>query len=233
MFNFSRPASLIMLLLCAAVLTVAQQPAGSQGQQATQPQLQVDQWGDNFDGQSLDQSRWEPFTFEGAGGGKTEVKNGQLRQRGMGGSRFGVRSKPSFNSDRFIVEATLAKVGAAMPEPNSSAPAVGNAIICILFDSTGRNRIEWILTSEGRFEAWSVVDGRGERLDDHKLGTKIANPTLGIVRRGDEFFFMLNGQPGLQKSIKNLPRSFHVMLYGFGSSENNWDSIRVVTPKQS
>jgi hypothetical protein len=36
----------------------------------------------------------------------------------------------------------------------------------------------------------------------------------------------------LRKTIKNLPRSFHVFLYGFGSSENNWDSARVVTVKQ-
>jgi hypothetical protein len=151
----------------------------------------------------------------------------------MGGSRFGVRTKPGFTSDRFIVEATVAKVGAALPEEGQKSLPLGFATICIMFDSTGRNRIEWILTSEGTFEAWSVIDGTGERLDDRKLGTKIEHPTLGIVRRGDEFFFMLNGQPGLQKTIKNLPRSFHVMLYGFGSSENNWDSVRIVTPKQS
>jgi hypothetical protein len=77
-----------------------------------------------------------------------------------------------------------------------------------------------------------VIDGKGERLDNKKLGTKVKNPTLGIVRKGDEFFFMLNGQEGLKKTIKNLPRSFHLMLYGFGSSENDWDSVRVVTAKQ-
>ena len=33
------------------------------------------------------------------------------------------------------------------------------------------------------------------------------------------------------ETIKNLPRSFTVMLYGYGSSENDWDSVRVVTPK--
>jgi hypothetical protein len=44
---------------------------------------------------------------------------------------------------------------------------------------------------------------------------------------------MLNGEAGLRKTIKNLPRAFHVMLYGFSSSENNWDSVRVVTVKQS
>jgi hypothetical protein len=223
-----------MILCCAAMAASAQQPSASQGQTAqAQGAPAFDEWADDFEGKALDQSRWERFTFEGASGGKIEVKEGQLRQRGMGGSRFGVRSKQSFTGDRFIAEATVAKVGAALPEEGQKTLPLGFATICIMFDSTGRNRIEWILTSEGTFEAWSVIDGRSERLDDRKLGTKIEHPTLGIVRRGDEFFFMLNGQPGLQKSIKNLPRSFHVMLYGFGSSENNWDSVRVVTPKQS
>jgi hypothetical protein len=235
MLIFSRLVSCCMILSCAAMMASAQQqPSGSQGP-ATQAlgAPAFEEWGDDFEGKALDQSKWERFTFEGASGGKIEVKEGQLRQRGMGGSRFGVRSKPDFTGDRFIVEAVVAKVGAALPEEGQKSLPLGFATISIMFDSTGRNRIEWILTSEGTFEAWSVIDGRGERLDNRKLGTKIEHPTLGIVRRGDEFFFMLNGQPGLQKSIKNLPRSFHVMLYGFGSSENNWDSVRVVTPKQS
>jgi hypothetical protein len=42
---------------------------------------------------------------------------------------------------------------------------------------------------------------------------------------------MLNGQEELRKNLKSMPRSFRVMLYGFGSSENNWDSVRVVTVK--
>jgi hypothetical protein len=198
--------------------------------QGEQKALPVQEWGDNFDGASLDTTKWEVFNFEG-GAGKVEVKDGQLQMRGHAGSRAGVRSKPAFTADRFIVEATIARVGSAMPEPNSGALPIGNAILTILFDASGRNRIEWLLTSEGTFEAWSVVDGRGERLDNRKLGTKAKNPTIGIVRRGDEFLFMLNGEPGLQKSIKNLPRAFHVMLYGYSSSENNWDSVRVVTPK--
>jgi hypothetical protein len=86
-------------------------------------------------------------------------------------------------------------------------------------------------TSEKTLEAWAVVDGAGERLDDRQLGTKVKNPTLGIVRRGDEFLFMLNGQQGLSKTIKNMPRSFRVMLYGWSSAENHWDSVRVVTVK--
>ena len=182
------------------------------------------------DGTSLDTTKWEVFNFEG-GAGKVEVRDGQLQMRGHSGSRAGVRSKPTFTGERFIVEATIAKVGTAMPEPNSSALPIGNAILTILFDGSGRNRIEWILTSEGTFEAWSIVDSRGERLDSHNLATKEKKPTLAIVRRGDEFLFVLNGQVGLTKTIKNLPRAFTVMLYGYGSSENDWDSVRVVTPK--
>lgn len=237
-----RSVSLVStLLLCAALLlsgqhgpiALGQQGSSAQGQATPAAQAAFEEWGDNFDGGELDLSRWERFTFEGPSGGKVEVKDGELRLRGMGGSRFGVRSKPSFTADRFIVEATVAKVNAGLPEQGQKTLPLGFATVCLLFDSSGRNRIEWILTSEGQFEAWSIVDGRGERLDNRKLGTKIERPTLGIVRRGDEFFFMLNGQAGLQKTLKNIPRSFHVMLYGFGTSEDSWDSVRVVTPKQS
>jgi hypothetical protein len=96
-----------------------------------------------------------------------------------------------------------------------------------------------MLTSEGTFEAWVVRDGRGERLDNRNLGTKMKNPVLSVVRRGDEFLFVLNspeGKPedaqiGLKTTVKNMPKSFRLMLYGFGSSENNWDNVRVVTAK--
>ncbi|HEY0004511.1 MAG TPA: hypothetical protein VGB17_06840 [Pyrinomonadaceae bacterium] len=220
-------------LLVMTVFLVALQASAQQQQPATQTaQPAFNEWTDDFNGKELDQSKWEKFTFEGAGGGKIEVKDGQLRQRAMNKSRNGVRSKPSFSGDRFIVEGTVTKVGPGLPEPDSTAMPIGFAALTILFDSSGRNRIEWILTSEGTFEAWAIVDGRGERLDGRDLGTKIANPTIGIVRRGDEFLFMLNGQEGMRRVIKNMPRTFRLMLYGFGSSENNWDNIRVVTPKQ-
>ena len=109
----------------------------------------------------------------------------------------------------------------------------------ILFDGSGRNRVEWILTSDGTFEAWAVTDGRAERLDNRNLGTKMKNPFLSIVRRGDEFLFVINSpdgkaedaQIGLTKTIKNMPKSFHLMLYGYGSSENNWSAARVVVAK--
>ncbi|HEY0547358.1 MAG TPA: hypothetical protein VGC91_18405 [Pyrinomonadaceae bacterium] len=217
-------------LILAASSVAAQQPAASPAEpQPKAPALE--EWRDDFDGASLDQARWERFTFEGGSGGKLEVKEGQLQMRGMSGSRAGVRSKQQFTGDRFIVEGTIAKVGQALPEPNSNGLPIGNAILTVMFDGSGRNRIEWLLTSEGTFEAWSVVNGKGERLDDHKLGTKVTAPTISIARKGDDFYFVLNGEIGLQKTIKNMPRTFHVMLYGYGSSENNWDSVRVVTPK--
>ena len=239
--NLSRPFFTLLIICMAASAAFAQQTAPSPvpsptpaGSQPAQPAaMAVEEWGDDFNGKELDQTKWERFTFEGGGGGKFELKDGQLRMRSMSGSRAGVRSKPTFTGDRFIVEATVAHVGSALPEPGSSGVPLGNAIVTILFDGSGRNRIEWLWTSEGTFEAWSMVDGRGERLDNRKLATKIKNPTLSIARKGDDFFFALNGQVGLQSTIKNVPHAFHVMLYGFGSSENDWDSVHVVTPKQA
>jgi hypothetical protein len=224
-------ATLAICFSAPPVITAQQATSSSAREVKPQSVPAVDEWSDAFEGKSLDTEKWERFTFEGGGGGKVEVVDGQLRMRGMNRSRAGLRSRRSFNSDRFIFEATLVKVGAPLPLPNERITPPGNAILALMFDGSGRNRIEWLLTSEGVFEAWAVIDGRGERLDNRSLGTKARNPTLAIVRRGDEFLFMLNGQAGLQKTMKNMPRAFHVMLYGFGSSENNWDSVRVVTAK--
>jgi hypothetical protein len=234
-------------ILIAFSLALLQAPAAQSSQPTRsapptppqQSQPAFDDWGDDFGGASLDESKWERFTFEGGSGGKLELKEGQLRLRSANRTRAGVRSKQAFSADRFSVEAQVAKVGPQLPDAGDRAGDLGFASLTILFDSSGRNRIEWILTSAGTFEAWAVVDGRSERLDNRKLGTKLKNPVLGLVRRGDEFLFILNGpdsppqeaQVGLTKTIRNLPRSFRVMLYGFGSSENNWDSVRVVTQK--
>lgn len=196
-----------------------------------QQQPQPEEWADNFDGAALDEGNWERFSFEGAGGGKLEVKGGRLLMRGPAGSRAGVRSRKEFAGDRFIFEATLTKVTRQVIEPGKKDSDLGFGILCVLFDGSGRNRIEWLLTSENTFEAWAVVDGRGERLDNRKLGTKDKRPTLGIVRRGDEFLFMLNGEAGLTRTIKNMPQKFHAMIYGFGTTETEWDSARVVTVK--
>jgi len=226
---------LLLSLLFPAAVCRAQQSSPAPAQKAAA----FDEWGDTFDGGGLDETKWERFTFEGGGGGKLEVRDGQLRLRSANQTRAGVRSRNPFAGDRFSVEADLAKVGPQMPQPGERAAPLGFAALTVLFDSSGRNRVEWILTSEGTFEAWKVVDGRAERLDNRKLGTKLKNPVLGIVRRGEEFLFVLNGrdsppeqaQVGLRATIKNLPTTFHVMLYGFGSSENNWDAVRVVTLK--
>lgn len=228
-----RLSSFVSIICVTAMCALAQQPATTP---TTPP---VDEWIDNFDGKQLDADKWEQFSFEGTSGGKLKVEAGELRMRGIGKSRSGVRTKKSFTSDRYIVEGTIAKVDMALPAPDQTGPALGNAVLTLMFDGSGRNRIEWLLTSEGTFEAWAVVDGAGERLDNRRLATRVKNPTLAIVRRGDEFLFVINapGQPAdaaqvaLQKTIKNMPRSFRVMLYGFSSSENNWDSVRVVTAK--
>jgi len=220
-------ATCAALALLPATTSLARMPPSSQAQPATV------EWTAGFEGDSLDTAKWERFTFEGGSGGTFKVENGQLRMRGVGGARSGVRTQQKFGGARFIVEASLAKVGPALPDPGQGGLALGTAVLTILFEDSGRNRMEWIFTSEGTFEAWAVVNGQAERIDNRKLATKIPNPTLGIVRRGDEFLFMLNGQMGLQKTVKNLPTEFWVMLYGFGSSENTWSSVRVVTLKQT
>jgi hypothetical protein len=238
--NFSRLLFVALISICTVGFTVtAQQPSATPTPSNNQQAAAFNQWGDDFNGKVLDESKWERFTFEGGGGGKLEVKDGQLRLRSMNKTRAGIRSKQEFTGDRFSVEAEVAKVGDQILEPSDKSSPLGFAALTILFDSSGRNRIEWIFTSEGTFEAWSVVDGQGERLDNRKLGTKLKNPVLAVIRRGDEFLFVLNGpdsppqdaQVGLTKVIKNLPRTFRVLLYGFGSSENDWDNVRVVTPK--
>lgn len=222
--------ALLLVLVPTGVL------AQDQSKQANQ---QFDEWIDDFSGDKLDESKWERFTFEGGGGGKIDVKDGAVLIRSANKTRAGIRSKREFSGDRFIAEAHLARVGPGYPDTGSNGQTLGFAAVTILFDTSGRNRIEWILTSEGTFEAWAMTDGRGERLDNGKLGTRMKDPVLSIVRRGDEFLFVLNsanGKPedaqvGLTKSIRNMPKAFHLMLYGYGSSENNWDFARVVVAK--
>ncbi len=206
----------------------------------TQSKLQFEEWSDDFTGDKLDEKKWEKFTFEGGSGGKLEVKDGAVQIRSAGKTRAGIRTKDSFSGDRFAVEGRLSKVGEAYPEPGSRTSTLGFGTLTVLFDGSGRNRIEWMLTSAGTLEAWSVVDSRSERLDNKKLATKMKNPVLLVVRKGDEFSFYLNDAKGapqdaqlaLTASVKNLPKSFHVMLYGYGSSENNWDGVRIVVPKK-
>src|SRR5882724_3874517 len=235
MLTCARLFLLASIIGLAVAASLAQEGPTRKSAQSPKPSAApaVEEWGDDFNGKELDQTKWERFSFEGGNGGKFTVEEGQLRMRGVGGARSGVRSTNAFTGDRFVINAVLAKVGAGLPEPGQSATQPGNAILTVLFDSSGRNRIEWILTSEGIFEAWSMIDGRGERLDSRNLATKVINPTLSIARRGDEYLFALNGQVGLKKTIKNLPLGFHVMLYGYGLSENNWDSVQVLMSKKS
>lgn len=216
----------------------AQQTPASPQTSATK-RAQVEEWSDDFKADKLDEKKWEKFTFEGASGGKIEVKDGEVKIRGASRTRAGIRTRDAFAGDRFVVEARLAKVGNAMPEPGSSQTPLGFGALTILFDGSGRNRIEWLFTSEGTFEAWAVTDGRGERIDNRKLATKMKNPVLLVVRKGDEFSFYINdpkaapqdAQLGLKTTVKNMPKSFHVMLYGYGSSENNWDNVQVSVQK--
>jgi hypothetical protein len=200
---------------------------------AAEPAPAAGDWGDTFDANALDPAKWERFAFEGKNGGSLAVEGGQLKMRGPSGSRAGVRSTQEFDAGRIVVEAAIAKIGHALPDPGSEDPPISNAILTLLFDASGRNRIEWLLTREGIFEAWAIVNGNGSRLDNNNIGTKVTNPTLGVTRKGDEYSFTVNGQVGLKRTVTGLPRAFRVMLYGYGSSENAWDSVRVFTPTTS
>ena len=215
-------------ILLAACLTAAgqQQPAPAQGAQAS-----VDEWRDDFDGDKLDEAKWERYTFEG-GGGKAEVKEKQLRLRGGEESRSGVRSRQTFTGERFLVQAQLAKVGERAPQQNEQGMQAGTAILTVLFGGSTTNRVEWLLRSDGIFEAWVAVDGRMERIDKRNLATKAKSLWLGIGRRGDQLFFMVNDKVALEHTQRAMPSTFKVMLYGFSTTENNWDSITVQTLKQ-
>lgn len=226
--NFAAALAAFLLLFAApaAARGQSQPPAAGQAQPP-----QVETWEDDFEGDRLDESKWELHSFEG-GGGKVEVKDKQLRLRGSEGSRAGVRSRKSFTGDRFFVEAALLKVGERAPQAGEQGMQVGTGVLTVLFDGNAANRIEWLLRSDGAFEAWVAVDGRMERVDNRKLATKQKSPRLGVARRGDKVFFMLNGEVGLEQTVRAMGSSFKVMLYGFGTTENHWDSLRVQTLKQ-
>jgi hypothetical protein len=213
----------VVLILAGTIFGLAQDPP------AKAPNTPVFfEVKDEFDGEALDSKKWEQYSLSGVGNIKLE--KGKLQTSGASGSRAGIRTVPSFTGERFLVSAKLAKVSAGLSE--ASGTPTGNAILSILFDNTGVNRLEWLMTTEGRFEAWLMRDGKSERLDGNNLGTKEKSPTLGIGRRGEDYFFMLNGEVGLQKKIKNLPPNFRVMLYGFGTSKDEWESVSIITPEQ-
>ncbi|HEX7315643.1 MAG TPA: hypothetical protein VF297_17115 [Pyrinomonadaceae bacterium] len=214
-----RALAVVLMLLAACV--------GAAGQQ----QPAVDEWKDEFDGDKLDETKWERYTFEG-GGGKAEVKEKQLRLRGGEGSRSGVRGRQSFNGERFFVQAALAKVGERAPQEGEQGMQAGTAVLTVLFGGSTSNRVEWLLRSDGLFEAWVSVDGRMERIDNRKLATKAKSLWLGIGRRGDQLFFMVNDKVAFEHTQRGMTSGFKVMLYGFGTSENNWDSVSVQTLKQ-
>src|SRR5688500_13328288 len=104
---------LLLGLLFSAAFVRAQEP----GAQPSQKTPAFDEWGDTFAGDRLDATKWDRFTFEGGGGGKLEVRDGQLQLRSANQTRAGVRSKNLFTGDRFSVEAAVAKVGPQIPSP--------------------------------------------------------------------------------------------------------------------
>src|SRR5215210_6170635 len=131
----------LILILAAACAALSPAPARAQAQQAQQPA--VNEWGDDFSGAALDEAKWERFSFEGASGGKAALKDGELHIRSLNKTRAGVRSKAPFEGDMFRVDAAVAKVGPQFPEPGDKSSQIGFAALTILFDGSGRNRIEW------------------------------------------------------------------------------------------
>jgi len=226
-----RALAAVAAILSACLAASGQQPAPAQGAQPQGAQPAVEEWKDDFDGDQLDETKWERYTFAG-GGGKAEVKDKQLRMRGGEGSRSGVRSRQSFGGERFFVQAALAKVGERAPQPGEQGMQAGTAILTVLFGGSTSNRIEWLVRSDGLFEAWVSVDGRMERVDNRKLATKAKSLWLGIGRRGDQVFLMVNDKVALEHTVRGLTPNFKVMLYGFGTTENIWDSVSVQTLKQ-
>lgn len=224
----------VRALAAAAALLLAGWLTAAGQQPATGPSAQppVEEWRDEFDGDKLDETKWERYTFEGGGGGKVELKEKQLRMRGGEDSRSGVRSRQTFGGDRFFVQAQLTKVGERAPQPNEQGMQAGTAVLTVLFGGNPANRIEWLLRSDGIFEAWLVVDGRSERIDNRQLATKAKTLWLGIGRRGEQIFLMVNDKVALEQNVRGLGSSFKVMLYGFGTTETNWDAVSVQTVKQ-
>lgn len=214
-----------MLFFISAIFIAAQEPAPKTAAPAPPALAEVK---DEFDGDALDAKKWEQYSLNGVG--KVKIEKGKLMTSGANDSRAGIRTAATFSGERFLVNAKIAKVSAGLSD--ASGTPTGNAILTIMFDNTGINRLEWLMTTEGRFEAWLIRDGRSERLDGNNLGTKEKSPTIGVGRRGDDYFFMLNGEVGLQKTIKNLPPSFRVMLYGYGTSKDEWEMVSVITPEQ-
>jgi hypothetical protein len=215
------------LAACVGAAGRQQQPAPAQGAQPA-----VEEWRDDFDGEKLDETKWERYTFEG-GGGKAEVREKQLRLRGgSGDSRSGVRSRQSFAGDRFFVQAHLTKVGERAPQPGEQGMQVGTAILTVLFGGSTSNRIEWLLRSDGIFEAWVSVDGRMERIDNRQLATRAKSLWLGVGRKGDQLFLMVNDKVALERQVRGMGSDFKVMLYGFGTTESSWDAITVQTMRQ-
>jgi hypothetical protein len=101
-----------------------------------------------------------------------------------------------------------------------------------MFGGSPSNRIEWLLRSDGTFEAWLSVDDRVERIDNRQLATKAKSLWLGVGRRGDQIFLMVNDKVALERNVRGLASNFKVMLYGFGTTETSWDAVTVQTLKQ-
>jgi hypothetical protein len=129
--------SLVITISLFALAFNAQIKAQETKAPPAQNNQQFEEWSDDFSRDKLDESKWEKFTFEGGSGGKLEVGDGIVKIRSASKTRAGIRTKKSFAGERWIVEAHLAKVGAALPEAGSNGQALGFAAVTILSIARG------------------------------------------------------------------------------------------------
>ena len=70
------------------------------------------------------------------------------------------------------------------------------------------------------------------REEEFQLATKAKSLWLGVGRRGDQIFLMVNDKVALERQVRGMGSDFKVMLYGFGTTETSWDAVTVQTMKQ-
>lgn len=180
---------------------------------------------DDFDGTTLDTSKWSLTSEEGQGVGEAIVANGELELRGPGaGNRWGVMTQKTFSASGSAVEVKVNTV-------DEFGPAAINALLQ-LYGGTGAftNFLEF--GAERLDESGlPVLHVFGPESGDFHQTMNFAFPAeplvLTAVRRGSDFDFFANGRWFYSTSSQRLPGDHRIFLYGYGSSISHWDWIKV------
>jgi hypothetical protein len=150
----------------------AQEAKPSASPPSTQNKSQYEEWSDDFTGESLTESKWEKFTFEGGSGGKLEVKTGLCKFAAQANTRRNSHKKflfrRPFRRRSPIVESRSGVSRTRQPHLDAR---FRNSDHFVRRFGAQSNRMD--ADQRRTLEAWSVTDGRGERLDNKKLGTKM------------------------------------------------------------